>query len=180
MADDAAMDAPPPLRPTVRVLLLDPQDRLLMMRGRLPSDPSGPSFWFTIGGGLEPGETLAAAAVRETEEETGLTDIELGPVVWRDEVVLPDPQGRPTLLQQSYILAHTAGGQLSRAGWQDLERDFCDELRWWRLEDLRQTTETLYPEGLAELLEDVLAGRISAEPLIIRTAQGPIRPIPRP
>ena len=180
MADDAAMDDSPPLRPTVRVLLLDPQDRLLMMRGRLPSEPGGPSFWFTIGGGLEPDETLAAAAIRETEEETGLTDIELGSVVWRDEVVLPDPQGRPMLLRQSYILAHTAGGQLSRAGWQDLERDFCDELHWWSLDELRRTTETLYPEGLVELLVDVLAGRIATEPLVIRTARGPVAPIPRP
>jgi hypothetical protein len=38
----------------------------------------------------------------------------------------------------------------------------------------------IYPEGLAELLRDVLAGRIAAEPLVIRTLEGPVKPVPRP
>jgi len=72
-------------RLTARVVLLDPQDRVLLLKGRLPSQPQGPSFWFTVGGGLEDGESLAEAALRETLEETGLADVARGPVVWRDE-----------------------------------------------------------------------------------------------
>jgi len=89
------MDSAPPIRPTARVVLLDPDQRLLLMRGRLPSERDGPSFWFTVGGGLEPGESLFEGAAREVLEETGLTDVTLGPIIWRDEIVLPDPDGRP-------------------------------------------------------------------------------------
>ena len=45
-------------RLTARVLLLDPEDRILLMKGRLPSDPDAPGAWFTVGGGIEPGESL--------------------------------------------------------------------------------------------------------------------------
>ena len=43
-------------RPTARVLLFDPQGRILLMKGRMPNDPPTTSAWHTPGGGLEPGE----------------------------------------------------------------------------------------------------------------------------
>jgi 8-oxo-dGTP diphosphatase len=172
MADEAAMEGSPPPRPTARVVLLDPDDRLLLMRGRLPSAPDEPSFWFTVGGGAEPGETVREAAAREVFEETGFTDVELGPELWYDEVIL-EVAGDPRLLQQHYFLARTAGGELSRAGWQQLELDFVEELRWWTLAELRATSDKLYPEGLPELMGDVLAGRIAASPRVLnRTPAG--------
>jgi ADP-ribose pyrophosphatase YjhB (NUDIX family) len=166
-------------RLTARVVLLDQEDRLLLMRGRLPDAPEGPDFWFTVGGGLEPGETLEAAALRETLEETGLADVVLGPVVWTDETVLRDGDLEPRHFRQRYILARTEGGALSRAGWQALEHKLVDELRWWTLEELRATADTVYPIGLGELLADVLAGRIAPEPLVIATLEGPVRPVPK-
>ena len=166
-------------RPTARVVLLDGADRVLLMRGRLPDAPQGPDFWFTVGGGVEPGETHEAAALREAQEETGLTDVVLGPVVWRDEIVLRDATLEPALFRQSYFLARSAGGPLSRTGWQALEHELVDELRWWSLEDLQATGDTVYPIGLAELLEDALAGRIASAPLLIATPEGPVQPVPR-
>ena len=166
-------------RLTARVLLFDPEDRLLLMRGRLPDAPQGPDFWFTVGGGLEDGESLEAAALREAQEETGLADVELGPVLWRDETILSDADLTPRLFKQRYVLARTTGGPLSRAGWQALEHELVDEMRWWSLDELRATADTVYPIGLAELLVDVLAGRIASEPLLIATVDGPVRPIPR-
>jgi hypothetical protein len=77
-------------------------------------------------------------------------------------------------------VAHTVGGALSQEGWQPLEREFVEELRWWTLVELELTDAQVYPEGLAELLPDVLAGRYAAEPLLIRTLDGPVRPVPRP
>ncbi|HEY3797586.1 MAG TPA: NUDIX domain-containing protein [Caulobacteraceae bacterium] len=167
-------------RLTARVLLLDPDDRLLLIRGRLPSAPEGPSFWFTVGGEIEAGETPRAAAAREALEETGFADVTIGAEVWySEEVFVFDDTNQPTHFKERFFVGRTAGGPLSRAGWQDVEHRLLDELRWWTLGELRLTGDTVYPEGIAELLPDVLSGRLAPAPLVIRTVDGPIPPVPR-
>jgi 8-oxo-dGTP pyrophosphatase MutT (NUDIX family) len=161
------------------VLLLDPDDRILLMRARMPSNPTGPSFWFTVGGGAEPGESPHETAAREVVEETGLLDAELGPIVWYSEAILYDERRQPMRLIERFLVARTAGGALSRLGWQALEHQLVDELRWWSLDELRISDARIYPEGLAELLVDVLAGRFAPEPLVIRTLDGPVTPLPK-
>jgi 8-oxo-dGTP pyrophosphatase MutT (NUDIX family) len=143
-------------RPTARVLLLDPDERILLMKGRLPSNPNAPGAWFTIGGGIEPGEGLFEAAAREAAEETGLTDVVLGEIAWRGEVVLPDRKQRPILFKDTFILARTAGGPVRRDGWQALEREFVDDMRWWTLDDLAATEESVWPPDLAQRLRAIL------------------------
>ncbi len=145
-------------RPTVRVLLLDPADRILLMKGRLPSDPGAPGAWFTIGGGIERGETPEAAARREILEETGFRDTEIGPVAWRGEQVLLDRKRRPVLFKENWLVARCAGGEPSRAGWQALEREFVDDIRWWTLDDLAACPDAVYPADLVKRLRSI-AGR---------------------
>ena len=55
---------PPWRRQTARVLPVDPEGRVLLLHGWDPRRPEAP-FWFTIGGGAEPGESLPEAAARE-------------------------------------------------------------------------------------------------------------------
>lgn len=57
----------------VRVLCLDAQGRLLLMRWRDPVD--GHDTWEPPGGKVEPGESLLEAAARELREETGIAAI---------------------------------------------------------------------------------------------------------
>lgn len=156
------------VRPTVRVLLLDREDRLLLIKcGNLGSPDVPPVFWATAGGGLEDGETIEAAAIRETFEETGISGIELGPVVWTGEAVLSFPGEETTLFQHSYIVARCDAGTFDSSGWTQQERDTILEIRWWTLDAIQATGEHLYPPGLARLLPDVLAGNYPAEPLVI-------------
>ena len=148
-------------RLTARVLLLDPLDRILLMKGRLPSDPTAPGAWFTIGGGVEPGEDLMQAAAREIIEETGLTDFELGPVLWRGEQLLRDRKQRPVRFLEHFILARCPGGEPSRAGWQALEREFVDDIRWWTQIDLAEITEPVFPRDLVSRLAELPARKPS-------------------
>lgn len=154
-------------RVTARVLLLDPDNRILLMKGRLASDPAAPGAWFPIGGGIEPGETLFEGAAREIVEETGLTDAVLGPVVWRGEGIVLDRQRRPVVLKANYLVARCGGGEPSRAGWEPLERELLDDMRWWTLDGLLACQDDIYPNTLTALLPDVLAGRYPVSPITV-------------
>ncbi|WP_374575720.1 NUDIX hydrolase [Phenylobacterium sp.] len=155
-------------RITARVLLFDPDGRVLLMKGRLPSTPAAPGVWFSVGGGAEPGESVLEAAAREIVEETGFTDAELAEVVWYREVVLSNRRGDPVLFKESYVVARCAGGEPSREGWQALERELVDDLCWWSAAEIRAARdEVFYPEGFADLLEEVLAGPPPTAPRVL-------------
>src|SRR3954447_22341122 len=72
-------------RDSSRVVLLDPDDRLLLLRvvddGEIVigGQPSPRTYWITPGGGREPDESFEDNARREVREETGLDELRLGP-----------------------------------------------------------------------------------------------------
>lgn len=150
-----------------RVLLLDPRQRLLLMKGRLPSAPESPGEWFTVGGGLEPGETVRDAALREVAEETGFGDAVLGPVVWQRRGRLALNPGEVLLIREHFLIAHCAGGEPRRDGWLPHEQALIDDIRWWTYAEIAAAAEPIHPVGLADLLPDVLAGRYPVPPLEI-------------
>ena len=159
-------------RKTVRVLLLDPADRLLLIQMQDPnvSDASGrvlrDAYWVTIGGACEPGEDIATTARREVLEETGMTDIRLGPAVWTTEHVLCI-HGKSRLMQETFFFARTDTTAISSDGWTALERRVIHTMRWWSLIDLRETSETIFPRSLAQHLPDLIEGVMPASPITI-------------
>lgn len=158
-------------RLTVRVLLFDAGGRLLLMCGRLPGKPPESAAWFTVGGGVEAGESLAEAAMREIAEETGFTAIELGPVVWLREGVGILHDGERVLFKESYLVARVDAGELSRAAWEAHEVDLVDDMRWWSLDELAAADLRIYPERMMELIGAIAAGDYPAEPMVITVAK---------
>lgn len=145
------------LRKVARVVLLDPDDRILLLHGHEPDDPAD-DWWFTPGGGLEGEESREEAALRELAEETGITDVELGPVLWRRRCSFPFA-GRRWDQDEWYYLARTAdsSGEVPRGtGLTELERRSVAGARWWTCQELARTHETVYPTRLAELLRRLL------------------------
>ena len=159
------MNQTPIWRPTARILVADPEGRVLLFSG---GGAAQERWWFTPGGGVHRGETLRAAGVRELFEETGfaVTEAGLGPVVattsglWRAE-----ESGKLYLGAYSFFFVRVADTELNTDGQEDLERSVITGHRWWSITDLRSTAELILPLKLADLMERLLAGDIPGHPI---------------
>jgi 8-oxo-dGTP pyrophosphatase MutT (NUDIX family) len=145
-------------RTSAKVLLLNPDGRVLLFVGMDPAHPARPPIWFPVGGGVENGETQEHAAIREVKEETGLLISDLGPVVMTRHVDFEfelDSYDQ----DETYYAVTTAAFVPDTAGWTKVEQRAMSGYRWWSVDDLRATNEIVFPEGLSELVERVLEER---------------------
>lgn len=135
-----------------RVLLLDRAGRVLLLHGGDPARP-GLRWWFTPGGGLEPGETVVEAAARELYEETGLraAPADLGAPVWH-EVSEFEYDGGKYRQDQDFFVLHVAEWQVDTAGMNAQEQLTITEHRWWSAAEIEASTEQIFPSGLAGLV----------------------------
>ncbi len=147
-----------PVRASARLLVIDAEGRLLLFQYH---DALRPPFWATIGGRVLPGETCEATAARELAEETGYTDPIGRMVRTRDEVYSTADVTTSRWLEQ-YFEVRTAGGPLCTDRWTDEERQTIRASRWWTLDELRSTTETVLPIWLANELATLLLGHDGA------------------
>ena len=148
---------------SARALLVDPQDRVLLMK--LAANVRQ-TYWVTPGGSLHPGESFEDALRREIREETGPTLAHPGHWVWtspkrivRDGLPV-DTLARVYIQRVPYFVA--APTALTPE-----ERDIFCELRWWSIDEMAGSRETFIPRTLAVLLAALLPGPWPAEPVLI-------------
>lgn len=152
----------PVIRPSVRVVLLDDADRLLLFSS--VDDNDGRTFWYPPGGGVKEGESAQDTAARELREETGLTAFVLGPEMWRRRAVAS--WGGVTYdCRERFFLARTTRFEVDTSGFTESERRTIVTHRWWTLQELTETSDRLVPDDLHPRLAAVLADGPPSEPI---------------
>lgn len=145
---------PLPVRRAARVILLDPENRVLLMR--YDDGPPNGSHWSTPGGGLNADEEYPAAALRELAEETGWHDVVLLGEALRREFEMQ--YGRQLVRQRErlYLARTDQSGREIRSVEAMHAADGIAAWRWWSLAELESTTETVWPAELADLIKNLL------------------------
>ena len=150
------------LRQGVRAVVLDPDDRILLVRFEFPDTV----FWATPGGGLEEHETHEQALFRELEEEVGLTDVTLGPLIWTRTHVEPFASGLWDGQTERYFLLRTPRFEPSpRQTEEELAAEWVTGMRWWTQAELAAADVKFAPRRLPELVAALLRDGPPGEPL---------------
>lgn len=162
MPDPAGTAEP---RISARVLLLDQADRVLLLHACDPAEPDR-HWWELPGGGVDPGETLAQAAIRELAEETGIVLKEVGPCVWIRDVHFRYHNRDHHNRDHAFLARPGRTTPTIHPTPTDEERACMLGQRWWSHTELLDCRDMLQPPALPALLGKILAGQL-VSPVIL-------------
>lgn len=153
-------------RHTARIILCKPNQQIFLLNTHFDPEVGLGPRWITPGGGIDPGESVQQAALRELYEETGLelNPEQLGEIVWQSEGRWDwgDGLNHHTYVDSFYLVDLELIGLsdfiLDDSGWTTDEHRDVIEHRWWDLAELRASGESVGPPDLVSFLISHLQG----------------------
>lgn len=157
------------LRPAVRGLVIDTDERILLVRLVFPHG----AWWVLPGGGIADGETDIDALHRELAEEIGVTSPHVGALVWNRTHVfdLVDSDGVQWQGQREtvYLVRTEPFVPTPQMSPDELAAENIGEIRWWTMSELHTHAgpDYLSPMDLAVHVETILRQGIPDTPFEI-------------
>lgn len=150
------------IREAVRGLVIDGDDRVLLVRFEFPSR----TVWAIPGGGIDPGEAPLDALRRELDEELGLSDPDIGAQLWERLHIFPFLDGRFDGQREWAYVVRVASGFEPQPyfSWEQLNAEYVFELRWWTADELRNAGVITAPAQLADLVDQFVRDGAPAAP----------------
>jgi 8-oxo-dGTP diphosphatase len=150
------------IREAVRALVIDPAERVLLVRFEFPTA----TRWALPGGGLEPGETHLDALRRELREEIGLVDAEIGPQIWHRLHIVPFINGEfDGQRERIFLIRAGVFEPAPELTWEQMNAEFVHELRWWTLAEIAASDAHFVPGELHDLLTSLLRDGPPIDPI---------------
>jgi 8-oxo-dGTP pyrophosphatase MutT (NUDIX family) len=124
-------------RRAARVLPVSPLGEVLLLHGRDPARPED-WHWVSIGGAVEPGESVEEGALRELREETGIvvSPLALSPPVHIGTIDFSWDGQEYSSHSTFFALALDRDVEVSLEGLDALEVGNVTEAAWWLPDDL--------------------------------------------
>jgi 8-oxo-dGTP diphosphatase len=141
------------IRRAARAIVLDPDDRILLVRFEFPAG----TRWALPGGGIEGTESAEDTLRRELHEEAGLVDPGIGPHVWSRLHIIAFPNGLWDGQRETFHVVRTPAFEPAPLfSGEQLAAEYMFELRWWTLTEIESSPHTFVPAALARHLGDLL------------------------
>src|SRR5205814_7668782 len=154
VAAAALSEQQPVDRRSCRVIAIDPAGRVLLLGG----SEGGRRVCITPGGGCWPDEDDETTACRELFEETGLRlePVHLGRPVGTTSGVWTASAGTVYRTADYHFAVRVDAFTPVTDRHEEVERAWIEEFRWWPVDEIETTTETVWPLGLAPLVRRIL------------------------
>jgi 8-oxo-dGTP pyrophosphatase MutT (NUDIX family) len=153
-------------RPAVRALVVDQHKNFLMVRLVFPHG----TWWVLPGGGIDADEDHITALHRELNEEVGLTNATIGPVLWTrvHEFSMTDTAGVVWNGQEEcvYLVETTHFAVAPGMTTEQLRAENLHEHKWWSVDELSAYTgsDNFAPPTLHMLVRNVIANGAPLQP----------------
>jgi [ribosomal protein S5]-alanine N-acetyltransferase len=152
-------------RRSTRAVLLTPENEILMMK--LENEKMNWVGWITPGGGVEANEDDHTAIRRELHEELGLSDFEIGPLIWKRRHCLHWANQFIEQSENYYLINTEKFDPKPTLDLNEFELEAFKGFKWWSFAEMQKSQEVFAPRSLSLLLSELASKGVPQETKIV-------------